>query len=144
MQPNRAAASFVPGQRSKFSNPSDLRGLSLTAGVFSSPHQRFAPDSSQQLSSFSAVIKTPLGEHRSGVIMARTRKGGSPFHRADLRHPAIKTDGPSVRFALWNQKKLPGSSSGHVRPRWDRAGLKLIDSEPPLGYRRVPQYSGAP
>jgi hypothetical protein len=140
MQPNRAAASFVPGQRSKFSNPSDLRGLSLTAGVFSSPHQRFAPDSSQQLSSFSAVkIKTPLGEHRSGVLWPER-----PFHRADLRHPAITTDGPSVRFALWNQKKLPGSSSGHVRPHWDRAGLKLIDSEPPLGYRRVPQYSGAP
>ena len=36
MQPNRAAMSFVPGQRSKFSNPSDLRGLALAAGVFSS------------------------------------------------------------------------------------------------------------
>jgi hypothetical protein len=107
MQPNRAAASFVPGQRSKFSNPSDLRGLSLTAGVFSSPHQRFAPDSSQQLSSFSAVkIKTPLGEHRSGVIMARTRKGGSPFHRADFSHPAIKNSDGRFASRLWEPKKL--------------------------------------
>jgi hypothetical protein len=96
MQPNRAAASFVPGQRSKFSNPSDLRGLSLTAGVFSSPHQRFAPDSSQQLSSFSAVkIKPSLGEHRSGGNYGPNAEGRVTFPSSRLA-PSCHQNGWAV------------------------------------------------
>jgi hypothetical protein len=108
MQPNRAAARFVPGPAEQISKSSELRGLALATAALSSPHQRVVADSSQPPPACPprGSNKNPAGGAPQRGIAARTRKGGSPFHRADFSHPAITNSDGRFASRLWEPKKL--------------------------------------
>ena len=59
----------------------------------------------------SVETKTPPGEHRGGVIAARTRKGGSAFSRANCNNPGTKGTGGRFDSRLWNREFCSGRAS---------------------------------
>jgi hypothetical protein len=99
MQPNRAAARFVPGQRSKFPiDPTCADSGGLRAFF---PHLLSAspPDSSRPLSSFAAAsVKNPAGgaPQRVRVTFPSSRLAPSCQEEGDRRFAS----------RLWNSKKL--------------------------------------
>jgi hypothetical protein len=133
MQPNRAAARFVPGPAEQISKSSELRGLALATAALSSPHQRVVADSSQPPPACPprGSNKNPAGGAPQRGIAARTRKGGSPFHRADFSHPAIKnSDGRFASRTLGTEKiafgSVAGRQGGHLRRRVKGAWTEIL------------------